>query len=63
MGGGEGGKEYQRHLLNIETASPNVGGDENARRTVAELAHDGVALFLRHLQREWRTERRRGQPS
>ena len=37
------------HLLHVEAARPDVGGDQDARVAAAELAHDGVALLLRHV--------------
>ena len=39
----------QRDLLNVDTASQEIGGDEDARRSRTEFAHDNVALLLLHL--------------
>lgn len=39
----------ERDLLDIESASPDVGRDEDARSSRAELSHDRVALLLGHL--------------
>lgn len=36
-------------LLDVEAARPDVGGDEHAGMTAAELSHDGIALLLRHV--------------
>ena len=38
-----------QHLLHVDAAAPDVGGDEHARLARAELAHDRVALLLRHV--------------
>ena len=37
------------HLLHIKAARPHIGGDEDAGVAASELAHDGVALLLRHV--------------
>ena len=37
------------HLLDIEAASPDISGDEDAGVAAAELAHDGVTLLLWHV--------------
>merc|ERR1712194_828653 len=34
----------ERHLLHVEPAAPQVGGDQHAAGPRAELLHDGVAL-------------------
>ncbi len=39
----------ERDLLNVDAASKQVGGDEDARRARAELAHDDLALLLLHV--------------
>ena len=37
------------HLLDVDTAGEEVGGDEHAGGARAELAHDDVALALVHV--------------
>lgn len=37
------------HLLDIDTARPDVGGDEDTALSRAELGHDRVTLLLHHL--------------
>ena len=47
-----GGKvvvDNERDLLNVDTASEQIGRDQDARRSGAELAHDDVALLLIHV--------------
>ena len=39
----------ERHIGDINTAGPHVGGDEYARLAAAELLHNGVALVLGHV--------------
>mmetsp|Transcript_28304 Transcript_28304/g.50560 ORF Transcript_28304/g.50560 Transcript_28304/m.50560 type:complete len:267 (+) Transcript_28304:282-1082(+) len=36
-------------VLHVQPARPDVGGDEHAGTAATEFAHDGVALFLRHV--------------
>jgi hypothetical protein len=40
--------DNQRYLLNIDTSSPDIGGDEDSRGSRSELGHDSVSLFLNH---------------
>merc|ERR1719502_292196 len=46
---GEVVADDQRHLLHVETATPEVSRDENTRLPCAELLHDRLALLLRHV--------------
>jgi hypothetical protein len=39
----------ERHLLNVNTTSEQVSGDEDTRRSRTELLHDHVTLSLIHL--------------
>mmetsp|Transcript_67477 Transcript_67477/g.180286 ORF Transcript_67477/g.180286 Transcript_67477/m.180286 type:complete len:305 (+) Transcript_67477:163-1077(+) len=39
----------ERHLLHVDAAGEQVGGDEHARRARAELAHDELAPLLVHV--------------
>jgi len=39
----------QRHLWDVETTGPNVGGNENSSLSRSELAHDFVSFFLWHV--------------
>mmetsp|Transcript_95161 Transcript_95161/g.198964 ORF Transcript_95161/g.198964 Transcript_95161/m.198964 type:complete len:436 (-) Transcript_95161:34-1341(-) len=39
----------QGHLLDIQTTTPKVGGDQHPAGTGAELLHDGVSLLLGHV--------------
>lgn len=38
-----------RHLLDVYATGEQVRGDENARRTRAELSHNNVTLPLAHV--------------
>lgn len=41
--------DNQRHLLDIDTTSPDIGGDKNTRVALPEVLHNAVTLLLRHL--------------
>lgn len=41
--------DHERNLVNIDTTSEQVGGDENTRRARAELSQDDLALLLRDI--------------
>lgn len=41
--------DYQRHLLNVNPASEEIGGDQDTGRTRSELTHNNVTLLLLHL--------------
>mmetsp|Transcript_73098 Transcript_73098/g.158084 ORF Transcript_73098/g.158084 Transcript_73098/m.158084 type:complete len:321 (+) Transcript_73098:2-964(+) len=41
--------DHERDLLHVETAAPEVRGDQHAAGTGAELLHDRIALLLRHV--------------
>ena len=41
--------DYQRHLLHVNTASKQVGGNQNTRGTRAELLHQNLPLLLIHI--------------
>mmetsp|Transcript_3805 Transcript_3805/g.11859 ORF Transcript_3805/g.11859 Transcript_3805/m.11859 type:complete len:432 (+) Transcript_3805:100-1395(+) len=47
--GGQVVVNHKRHLLHVDAAREQVGGDEHARRARAELAHDDVARVLVHV--------------
>mmetsp|Transcript_39530 Transcript_39530/g.86102 ORF Transcript_39530/g.86102 Transcript_39530/m.86102 type:complete len:348 (+) Transcript_39530:319-1362(+) len=40
---------HERHLLHIDTAGQQIGGDQHARGAGAELAHDDVTSVLVHV--------------
>ena len=39
----------QRHLLNIDTTSPDIGGDQHTGVCLAEILHNAVTFPLRHV--------------
>ena len=39
----------QRDLLNVDTTSQEIGGDQNTGRAGTELAHDDVTFLLVHV--------------
>jgi hypothetical protein len=39
----------ERHLLHIDTAGKQIGGDQHARRAGAELLHDQLTLLAGHV--------------
>ena len=39
----------ERDLLDVDTSGEEIGGDEHARGSRAELAHDDVSLLLIHV--------------
>ena len=39
----------QRHLLDIDTTSEQIGGNENTRRARTELLHQDLTLLLLHV--------------
>lgn len=49
LGGGEIVVDDQRHLLDIDTSSEQVSGDEDSGRTGSELLHDDLSGGLVHV--------------
>ena len=47
--GGEIVIDYERDLLDVDAAGEEIGGDQHARGTGAELLHDDIALALVHV--------------
>ena len=39
----------ERNLLNIDSSSEQIGGDENSGRSRSELLHDDLSLSLFHI--------------
>merc|ERR1719474_2501538 len=39
----------KRHLLHVDTTSPDVSSDQHSALAAPELLHDGVSLLLRHV--------------
>lgn len=40
--------DHKRDLLDIETSTPHISGNEDTRVAQSELLHDGVSFFLHH---------------
>ena len=47
--GGQVVVDDERDLLDVDSSGEEIGGDENARGSRAELAHDDVSLLLVHV--------------
>ena len=47
--GGQVVVDDEGDLLDVDASREKIGGDENAGRSRAELAHDDVPLFLVHV--------------
>ncbi len=41
--------DHEGNLLDVNTTSQEIGGDQDAGRTRSELAHNNVTLLLFHL--------------
>lgn len=52
---------HERDLLDIDSTSEEIGGDEDTGRSRAELLHDDLALLLLHISVHGWKEARRGQ--